>query len=155
MTMLVTLTMPGPQCPHCCHHHSPLIPIIITHHSAASGSKHFQVAIIPKSSNLLAWNSITVKILPKIRNKAVIFFSCEGAAQHVHLSFVCLSVSKPEFLPVYTPLYPLMPLCAPLCPFMPFYAPFTPLCPFMPLFVSFCPFMPLYASLQAFTCFIS
>ena len=34
LTMLVTLTMPGPRCPHCCHHHTPLILIIITHPNA-------------------------------------------------------------------------------------------------------------------------
>ena len=37
-------------------------------------------------------------------------FSCEGAAQHVHLCCVCVSVRpsivKTEFLPVYTPLNP-------------------------------------------------
>ena len=43
---------------------------------------------------------------------------------------VCPSVWQTEFLPVYTPLYPLMPLYAPLCAFT-----------------------PLYTSLEAFTCF--
>ena len=37
------------------------------------------------------------------------FFSCKGAAQHVHLSCVCVSISpwsKLIFFPVYTPLNP-------------------------------------------------
>ena len=96
-------------------------------------------------------------------------FSCEGAAQHVHLCLclcVCLSVRlsvvKTEFLPVYTPLHPLMPLCAPLCPFMPLYVPLFPfiplyatLCHFMPLYTPLCLFIPLYKLLHAFTRFIS
>ena len=36
---------------------------------------------------------------------------------------VCVSVVKPEFLPVDTPLYPLMPIYAPLWPFVALCAP--------------------------------
>ena len=90
-----------------------------------------------------------------------LFFSCEGAAQHVHLSSVCVSVRLwtklnfclcpcpflPPFCPLFTPLYPFIPLYTPLYPFIPLYA---PLCPF---YAPSCPFTPLYTSLQDITCF--
>ena len=68
--------------------------------------------------------------------------SCKGAAQHVHLSSVLSVHLKTEFLPVYTPLNPLIPSYTPLCPFMPLHAPLHP-------------FIPLYKLLHAFTHFIS
>ena len=108
-------------------------------------------------------------------------FSCEGAAQHVHLSCVCQSVRGQNwisaylipFLLVYTPSHVMFRLCAfPLCPFMslyyvplcpfimslyvplyPFMPLYTPVCPYMPLYAPVCPFTPFYISLQAFTCF--
>ena len=68
-------------------------------------------------------------------------FSCEGAAQHLYLCLICLSIHGQNrisahlipFLPVYTPLHLMFRLCA------------------FPL----SPFVSLYAPLQAFSCFVS
>ena len=70
-------------------------------------------------------------------------FSCEGAAQHVHLCCVCLSVClsvvKTEFLPVYS----IVQLATACDSFVMFRLCAFPLCPFVPLYVPLCPFMPL------------
>ena len=62
--------------------------------------------------------SITQNMLLDRQNN---FISCEGAAQPLHLSCVCPSVVKTEFLPVYIPLHPLMPLYTPFYLFTSFY----------------------------------
>ena len=79
------------------------------------------------------------KIMPR-RVQDSCFFSCEGAAQHVHLSLcvsVRLSVSKLNFC-LFNPLSPcLRPFTCnvpSVCiPFVSLCAPLCPLCPFMPL----------------------
>ena len=63
---------------------------------------------------MLKSKSYGVVVVGDLQEYLLKIFSCEGAAQPLHLCCVCLSVcvsvSKLNFMPLYVPLCPFIPL---------------------------------------------